>query len=460
MPIDRAVPAMIFSASSRSLALRSAILVCAISRTWSRVTLATLVLCGSPDPFSTPAALSSIRAAGGVLVTKVNERSSKTEISTGTTLPRCDSVAALYALQNSMMLTPCWPSAGPTGGAGVAAPALIWSLMTAGNRFLGGMTSFYRWWFSSYRGRQGASDLADLVERQLDGRLAAEDGDQHLQLLLLGVDLVDGGGEGREGAVHDGDRLADLEVHDGDRSRDGPGGGLAAGGTRGLRRGGGHQDLDDLVDGQRRGPRGGTDEARDARGVADGAPRLVVELHPDQQVAGQDLAVDLRALAVLDLGDLLGGHLDLVDVVLDVQGLDPRLEVGLHLVLVAGVGVDDVPVAGRDPQGLLHGLDRVLVVLDRGDVRGGVGLGERIAGERVRVALLDLGGRVGDLVARCEVGVVVDGQIGGVAGGLGRARLVGAGLDVRGSAHVEPRVVQVGARDGAVGLEGLAGIGH
>src|SRR5438445_13893475 len=56
------------------------------------------------------------------------------------TFPRCDSVAALYALQNSMMLTPCWPSAGPTGGAGVAAPALIWSLMTAVNRFLGGMT--------------------------------------------------------------------------------------------------------------------------------------------------------------------------------------------------------------------------------------------------------------------------------------------------------------------------------
>src|SRR4029453_8970962 len=76
MPIDRAVPAMIFSAWSRSLALRSAIFVVAISRTWSRVTVATLVLCGSPEPFSTPAALSSMRAAGGVLVTKVNERSS------------------------------------------------------------------------------------------------------------------------------------------------------------------------------------------------------------------------------------------------------------------------------------------------------------------------------------------------------------------------------------------------
>src|SRR2546421_10271374 len=38
-------------------------------------------------------------------------------------------VWALKALQNSMMLTPCWPSAGPTGGAGLAAPAGICSLI-------------------------------------------------------------------------------------------------------------------------------------------------------------------------------------------------------------------------------------------------------------------------------------------------------------------------------------------
>src|SRR4051794_9282535 len=101
--------------------------------------------------------------------------------------------------------------------------------MTAVNRFLGGMTTFFvtgwngpvagsRREFTSGGGRRGPlSDLADLVERQLDGGLAAEDGDQHLQLLLLGVDLVDGGGQGRERPVHDGDGFADLEVHDGDR---------------------------------------------------------------------------------------------------------------------------------------------------------------------------------------------------------------------------------------------------
>src|SRR5215212_3352844 len=66
-------------------------------------------------------------------------------ISTGITLPRCDSVCALYALQNSMMLTPCWPSAGPIGGAGVAWPALICSLMTAETFFLGGMSGPNGW---------------------------------------------------------------------------------------------------------------------------------------------------------------------------------------------------------------------------------------------------------------------------------------------------------------------------
>src|ERR1700712_1117125 len=49
--------------------------------------------------------------------------------------PRWFSVAALYALQKSMMLMPCGPSAVPTGGAGVAPPAGIWILTTAASFF-------------------------------------------------------------------------------------------------------------------------------------------------------------------------------------------------------------------------------------------------------------------------------------------------------------------------------------
>src|SRR6187402_1138572 len=48
-------------------------------------------------------------------------------------------VFALKALQNSMMFTPCGPSAVPTGGAGVAAPAFSATLTRAATFFLGGI---------------------------------------------------------------------------------------------------------------------------------------------------------------------------------------------------------------------------------------------------------------------------------------------------------------------------------
>src|ERR1700712_4451379 len=101
-----------------------------------------------------------------------------------------------------MMLTPCWPSAGPTGGAGLAMPALICSLMTAASFFFfGGISlSDFCWVCTAVirpnrpggRHWRRVSDLGDLGERQLDGSLAAEDGDEHLELLPVGVDLVDG----------------------------------------------------------------------------------------------------------------------------------------------------------------------------------------------------------------------------------------------------------------------------
>src|SRR5689334_25304963 len=72
MPIERAVPAMIFSAASIVVAFRSGILVCAMSRTWAALMLPTLVLCGSALPLSTPAAFLISSGAGGVFVMKVH----------------------------------------------------------------------------------------------------------------------------------------------------------------------------------------------------------------------------------------------------------------------------------------------------------------------------------------------------------------------------------------------------
>src|SRR5438045_2665939 len=126
-PMLRAVPRTDFIAASRSKQFRSGILILAISSTCCWVIFPTFVLCGSADPFAILTARLINTGTGGVLVMKVNERSEKIVITTGMIRPSCSllDVFALNALQNSMMLTPCGPSAVPTGGAGVAFPAGI-----------------------------------------------------------------------------------------------------------------------------------------------------------------------------------------------------------------------------------------------------------------------------------------------------------------------------------------------
>src|SRR5438132_8574890 len=111
-------------------------------------------------------------------------------------------VASLYWRQNSMMLTPCWPSAVPTGGAGVACPALIWSLTIARTflRLRGAASAIFPFTSCGSCGRVVRPPavgslrlrLRHLVEGELDGRLPVEDVDQNLELRLLDVDLRDG----------------------------------------------------------------------------------------------------------------------------------------------------------------------------------------------------------------------------------------------------------------------------
>src|SRR5213595_336617 len=89
MPIDRAVPAIVRIAASRSVVLRSGIFVVAISFSCFWEILPTLVLLGSfePEPgflaVASPAAFLMRIGAGGVFVMKVKDRSENTVISTG-----------------------------------------------------------------------------------------------------------------------------------------------------------------------------------------------------------------------------------------------------------------------------------------------------------------------------------------------------------------------------------------
>src|SRR5256885_16722775 len=110
---------------------RSLAFVFTISMICLRVTLPTFVLFGSLEPAAMFAAFFKSTAAGGLLVMKVNDLSLKTVMTTGRMSPACFWVAALNSLQNAMMLTPRGPRAVPTGGAGLACPAGIWSLISA-----------------------------------------------------------------------------------------------------------------------------------------------------------------------------------------------------------------------------------------------------------------------------------------------------------------------------------------
>src|SRR3990172_5395350 len=123
----RAVPRIIATAFSRECALRSGSFVFAISITWEEVIFPTFSLFGMPEPLITPAAFLINSDAGGVFVMKLNDLSAYTVRTTGMMVSPNACVWALKALQNSMIFTPWGPRAGPTGGAGFAFPAGIWS---------------------------------------------------------------------------------------------------------------------------------------------------------------------------------------------------------------------------------------------------------------------------------------------------------------------------------------------
>src|SRR2546425_313798 len=226
-------------------------------------------------------------------------------------------VWALNALQKSMMLTPCWPRAGPTGGAGVAFPAGMCSLTNPAI-------------FLTMQILGERLELLHLQEIELDGRGAPEDGHHHLDRGPVVVDLVHETGEIRERPVDDADRVAPLEVE------------LR---LRLFRR---HRDLVDdpvhLFLGERRRLLPRAHEAGHLRSVLDHVPSGVVHLHVDQHVSREKFLLGNDLGAVPHLHDVLRRDQDFADLVLHPERLGPLLEALADLVLVAGIGMHDVPL--------------------------------------------------------------------------------------------------------------------
>jgi hypothetical protein len=104
------------------------------------------------------------------------------------------------------------------------------------------------------------------------------------------------------------------------------------------------QDPVDLVLRQRHGLRAGADETGHARRVLHDRPGVVIQVHVHEHVAREDALLGLHLLAVLRLDHLLGRNDDATEANALVHRVDAVLEIGLHLVLVPGVGVDYVPL--------------------------------------------------------------------------------------------------------------------
>src|ERR1019366_2222664 len=282
-------------------------------------------------------------------------------MSTGMTVPFIDSVAELYCLQNSIVWMPCGPRAVPTGGAGVAPPASSWILTTA-RIFLAMVLSL------------GDLELRDLGEVELHRGLSSENVHEHLDLQLVLVDLGHVARERGEGTGLDLHGVVHFEL-------------VGRHATLGRR------DLDtldewsdDVVDFAARQRRGagllGPHETGDARRRADDVEDLGVRLAADQEVTREHALGDGDLLTRLELGDVLFGQVDLVDLVLELAALDDVAQCADHLLLVTGEGVHDVPTTGSVEGALGDGLFEVLfedrdlqdLVVEHGLLFGGWGL--------------------------------------------------------------------------------------
>src|SRR2546425_1185157 len=237
---------------------------------------------------------------------------------TGRINPSWLPVCALKPLQNSMMLTPCGPSAGPTGGDGFALPAGICSFTIAWTFFIA---------------RPHASDPLHLVVLELDGRGPAEDRHDHLHPPALGVHVVHHALEVDERSVDDAHLVAALEH----------GLGLGLLGAR-LHL---TEDVVDLIVRQRDRLRPGPDEPGDLRGRAHEMPRVVRQLHLDQHVPREELLLGLALLLVADLDHFLGRHEDARDPLGHAEDLGARLDRLLDLVLEPRIRMDDEPLFAR-----------------------------------------------------------------------------------------------------------------
>src|SRR5947209_608713 len=254
-------------------------------------------------------------------------------------------VRALNCLQNSIMLICAWPSAGPTGGAGVALPAAICNFTEPVTFFAMipfsaptlslGLSAQPTWDYLS-RNSKPESALGyflHLPELQLHRSRAPENRDHHLQGLAVLVDLVHHAGEAGKRPFGDAHRFVLLELD------------LELGLV--LRLADAINDVLHFFFRQRCRLLARAHKARHTRRGLHHVPHVVVHIHFHQHIAGIEHSFAGVLLAAANLGDRLGRDQHAADLVLQTKCLHPRFQRLAHFALKSRIGVDDVPLHVR-----------------------------------------------------------------------------------------------------------------
>src|SRR5436190_3757448 len=225
-------------------------------------------------------------------------------------------VFALNCLQKSMMFTPCWPRAGPTGGAGVALPAGICNF-TYPITFFAILVLFH------------------LEEVEFNRRGPAEDRHHDFQRVPVGIHVVHDAVKIGERTIDDPDVLSLFEC----QFRLGP-----------VRRSRDFiNNLLDLLIAKGRWALPGTNKSRHPRSVLHGMPCLIagfallVCFHLDENVTGIEHLLRDDALPTAYLNHLFGRYEYVVDLRIEPKGRDAALQALGNLSLESRVGMNDVP---------------------------------------------------------------------------------------------------------------------
>src|SRR5690606_1048686 len=162
-----------------------------------------------------------------------------------------------------------------------------------------------------------------------DPRLATEEGYKNFDLALLLIDFIDLATEIGERTIDDPNRIPERE-----RDVD-------------LRRLGLHllEDVRGDIATQRHRLVILADKPGHTGGIAQLVPGILIHLHADEHIPGEDLALDSLSLPILDFDLFLGRNHDLEDPIAHVECLDTAFDGLLDLVFISRVRVQHVPLA-------------------------------------------------------------------------------------------------------------------